>query len=329
MAVAEFLEVPERDAPAQFLMDWLELACLINIPSSITFAELINALDLDTDRDPSDPAEVDEFREQRFADVERELRARTHALNGAYPFILSADSLKLLLVDTLDAAHHSYIFSLILSHAVGSELVPKRYAPSEDELRIARELFQICSTVAAAGHTGGPSFSIGWPRTGADSFHAKLKYCWEHFRDGGVVEQPSPSTPLQLKDDGLDVLSFWLERDGGPSQGYLVGQVASGNNWKDKSAKPVVEILEKEWLSPPPAAEARPVTFIPFYIPESETRRTSIRHGYVMGRLRLARSVRIAIGLGGQGLKPIERIDEMPSIANWLAQRTATMRSIT
>jgi hypothetical protein len=299
---------------------------MMSDPSAVAISDLVEALDLDVDRDAADPSDIDQFREQAFSGISSELRRRTDALNGAYPFATSSDGLKLLLRADLQPAHHTYLFSLVLSHAIGSEWVPKRVAPSAREMRVARDLFQVCSTAAAAGHTGGPSFSIGWPRTHVEPFHEALKHAWSHFGDGGIVETPPDSIPEAVKDDGLDVLSFWLEKDGGPSRGYVVGQAASGRNWKSKSAKPVIDILKAEWLHPQPSSTAHPVTFIPFQVSPDEARRVTVNHGYVMSRLRLPRCVGIAFELNRLGVAPIERLDEFGRVAKWLARRIKSAR---
>ena len=57
------------------------------------------------------------------------------------------------------------------------------------------------------------------------------------FGDGTPVETPRPASPDQVKDDGIDVIAWQPSPDGLAGTHYLLGQSASGDNWKDKSIK--------------------------------------------------------------------------------------------
>jgi len=319
---------PPRDATISTMCDWVELATLLSMPAPVAVMELGQALDLDVDRDPADSEEIDQYQENLYLGIGVEIERRIEALGPAYPF--STNQGQLATSAALTEGQTAYVISLILSHCAKGGLLPKKFRPSDKQLREARELFQICSTIAAAGHTGGPSFSVGWsPKKGASNFHAKLRYAWPHFGDGEVVAKVQAGVPKMAKDEGIDVLAFWLEKDRGPSQGYLVGQVASGANWKDKSARGPAEILVKYWLHPQPATQGRTATFVPFDVSENEMRRQTVTHGYLLSRLRLPAKVVTALQLSDEGLKPIERIEHLSLVKEWIAVVLSQMRAAT
>lgn len=327
-SVVELLASPPRDATESVLVDWLELGALLAAPTAFAIMSLTQALDLDVDQDEEDIGEADAAKEALFQRIGNEIQRRSRLLQGAYAFEVSSDGRSFQVLESLSDAQYSYLVSLILSHCAKQGLLPVKLKPSAPQLIEARDLFQICSTVAAAGITEGPAFSLGHPRGGM-SYHAKLKESWAHFGDGGVVESIHPDVPPQHKDEGIDVLSFWKELDGGPSLGYLVGQVASGANWKEKSAHEAATILTKYWLHPQPVSNWHTMTFIPFDVPESELRRHSSYHGQIMSRLRLAPRLQSALRLAQEkGLSPIDRLADLGKVKAWVDSVLATMRQV-
>jgi hypothetical protein len=313
------LSIPESDAQPRQQADWLELAAFFSAARSAQLAELIDQEDLDRDQEPEDFGDLDQQLEDITSKVLAEIDRRSHDLGEAYPFGVSEDGLSLRLADQWNVGQAIYLFCLILSHAPQSELVPKSSAPTEAQLREARDLFQVCSTLAAAGKTQGPSFSIGWPRVDTSDFLAKLQEVWETYGDGVPHDKPLPGTPALLKDDEIDVISFWPERDGLPGHGYLAGQVASGNNWRTKSILPALNRF-KLWFKVPPAARAHAAIFIPFPVADDAMSRDTLSYGFVAHRSRLPELAGRAPGLSQAGVVPIERLDEIGRVYEWLAQ---------
>jgi hypothetical protein len=151
-----------------------------------------------------------------------------------------------------------------------------------------------------------------------DRLLEKLKEVWAHFGDGTPRDAPLPGTPKEIKDEGIDVIAWWPERDKQPGQGFLIGQVASGHNWKDKSVLPHLKRFLTEWFSIPRASMAHPALFIPFTVHDEDMRRTSSMHGYVVHRGRLARLAARGQALSDRGIAPIERLGELDRIQEWL-----------
>jgi hypothetical protein len=135
-----------------------------------------------------------------------------------------------------------------------------------------------------------------------------------------------PGTPDQIKDEGIDVIAWWPERDKQPGQGFLVGQVASGHDWKDKSIRPHLARFLNEWFCIQPVSLPHPTVFIPFTVHRDQMRRTSSMHGYVIHRGRLARFAARAPALVEQGIAPVERIDELHAIEGWLRAHLAALK---
>jgi len=281
--------------------------------------ELVNQQDLDRDREPDDFGDLDEQLEDIASQVLAEIDRRRRDLGEAYPFELSEDGWALRLAERWNVGQAVYLFCLVLSHAPHSELVPERSAPPEEQLREARDLFQVCSTLAAAGHTRGPAFSVGWPRVDDSRFLAKLQQAWSVYGDGALHDAPLPGAPPRLKDEEIDVISFWPERDGLPGHGYLAGQVASGNDWRTKSILPALNRF-KLWFKVQPAAAAHPAIFIPFPVPDDSMARDTLYYGYVAHRSRLPQLAGRAPALSREGIAPIERLDEIGRVYAWLAQ---------
>src|SRR5215208_7076533 len=107
MTSVPFLSTPEPDAQPGTQADWLELAAFFSRDGTALLTELVNQQDLDRDREPDDFGELEE---------------------------------------QWNVGQAVYLFCLVLSHAPQSELVPKGSAPPDDQLREARDLFQVCST---------------------------------------------------------------------------------------------------------------------------------------------------------------------------------------
>ena len=316
---------PDLGAPSEIQADWLELIAFLDPRGFAPVAELIGQQDPEWNQEVEDIGEADGALEDIAANAVAEIERRSHDLEGAYPFKMSEDGSSLILNQDWTSAQAIYLFSLIISHAVRSELLPAHFGPDDAELRTARDLFQVCATLAAAGHCNGPAYSIGWPRRDKTGFLEKLKEIWAHFGDGTVHDTPLPGTPDDLKDEGIDVIAWWPERDGQPGLGFLIGQVASGRNWKDKSVLPHLRRFLSEWFSNPPVSKAHSAIFIPFTVADDQMRRTSSMHGYVVHRGRLARLAGSAPALAEMGVAPIERLDEIDRVQSWLRDYKAAL----
>lgn len=213
----------------------------------------------------------------------------------------------------------------------------------------ARELFQVCATLAAAGFCGGPAFSVGWPRADSSAFLDKLREVYRHFGDGSVHATMPLGAPAHVKDDGVDVIAWQHTSDTGPRLGYFLGQAASGDNWEKKSLKGHAETFHGTWFSSPPPAP-RVGTIMPFCLtspsdlaapdddqPNHEdqqsiatlrgrNRRYALAHGELLYRHRVALFVAHGMTLHAKGVGPIERVDDLPQVIAYVQSFRETLR---
>jgi hypothetical protein len=313
------LTVPEIDSDVGLLADWLELRALFSLDGRAKIRELAAQEDLDWDQDEDAIDEADARLEDLATRLAAQISSRRTALPDAYPYTLSADGYDLqLLPDTSwNVGHTTYLFSLLLAHASSSDIVSGAVRPIKTALVAARDLFQICGTLAAAAHVQGPAFCFGFPRADASGFVAKIKEIWAKFKDGTPRDAPLSGSG-SAKDDGVDVVAWRPQPDGKPSTLYILAQVASGNNWDDKSIKPYIDLFHEEWFSVVPAADASPAIMIPFLLNTDEMRRAGRKHGLVLHRERLPQLAGDAVALAGRGVTPIERLGETEKLRQWI-----------
>lgn len=326
------LRAPDRRARADLLVDWLEFAAYYEEERHINPLELVEQLDIDTEGEDPDIEASDVYRDDLISQIGDEIDIRIRALAESYPFRLDRDT-GFFWFEPLDAhaeAQCTYLFSLILSHSNESDILVKEAMPSDSELRAARDLFQACATVAAAGRVRGHAFSIGWPRQGATDLLTALQSAWAHFNDGELHTVPPPSIPKTAKDDGIDILAFPIEPDGGRTGYFVVGQVASGHNWIGKSAGPVARMFVREWFHIPPVARAAPMTFIPFRLPldMNDTRRFFDDHEYIVHRTRLSSFAAAGLQLARDRTAFVDRSDDLAIVVDWVGRHRETVLSV-
>jgi hypothetical protein len=315
------LTIPDLDGPITVLADWLELRALFSEggePARVQ--ELCAQEDLEIDEDSeeidADDARLDDLAAQIGAEVDR----RRTALESAYPFSMSDEGDALSLRADKDWTHGeaTYLLSLLLAQASKSDIVSGVVAPLPADLIRARDIFQICGTLAAATHCQGPSFSFGFPRPDSSGFLEKVKQIWAIFGDGMPRDVALADSPEDVKDEGIDVVSWRPQPDKKPGTHYLLAQVASGNNWKNKSVVESIKLFHEEWFTVVPATPCEPAVIVPFFVEGAEMRRSTRTHGIVIDRGRLPRLAGKAAALAETGVAPIERLDEVDKVKEWV-----------
>ena len=192
---------------------------------------------------------------------------------------------------------------------------------------------QVCATIAAAGYVEGQAVSFGWPRPGRSSFSKALKAVYADFGDGAPRRKPLPAAPAKIKDGGIDVIAWRPSPDGLPGTHYLLGQVASGHNWKQKSVVEDSRLFHWAWFDIPPATERQHAIFIPFCLePEhgsiqaGDPRQALAEHiqfltvtfGVVFYRHRLVAFSARALALHEEGRIALARKDELAALGTWV-----------
>ena len=72
------------------------------------------------------------------------------------------------------------------------------------------------------------------PRPSGKDFLAALKAVYKEFGDGKPHEAARPGASKAVKDNGIDVIAWRRQADRLPGTHYLIGQVASGSNWREQ-----------------------------------------------------------------------------------------------
>lgn len=329
-----FGPAPPSSGGSHLLADWLELAAFSSPRLSIPVDEINSALEIEEDFEPEEILDEDNLAEARIQVAISAIEERRRVMRGSYPFDLSEGGYLLNLMEPWSSAGRaSYLLCLLLSHAGGDGFLAGGPLP---KLEPARDLFQASSTLCAAGACGGPAFSFGWPRPDKTRFHQKLLIVYRHFRDGKPYATPPPGSPPHIKDGGIDVIAWSHEPDGQPGTHYLLGQVASGQDWKEKSVRQALVPFHDFWFEYRPASTPDPAMFIPFCLPGTETADAShvdqedvydgeLRYlchllGRIFYRYRIPRHADRAVQLAEKGIAPIERLDAVQDIAAWVGE---------
>ena len=139
---------------------------------------------------------------------------------------------------------------------------------------------------------------------------------------------------MSPKDDEIDVIA-WRDTTNGLAgkSSYLLGQAASGWNWEDKSVKNAIEVFHWTWFEVIPTSTPLPAIFIPFCLEEprgrdgaftsqerlrSRMERLTKKFGILYYRYRLPRHAAQAKELADAGIGPIERLDEVHRLEEWV-----------
>jgi hypothetical protein len=314
------LAVPEIGAAPALLADWLELTAFLSAERKAHLNQLMSNQDLQWDTQVEDASVEDEILEDTASIAAGEIERRGEVLDGAYPFQMSVDGRFVVMNEEPECGvgYSIYLFCLIVDHAKQSQIVPVELTPTLEEMREARNLFQVCATLAAAGYCIGPAFSLGFPRPDGSGFLKKIAEIWRYFKDGKPREKPLAGS-ADVKDEGIDVVAWRPQRDSLPGTLYLLGQAASGHSWQGKSVKDHITVFHHEWFEITPATQATPALFVPEMLDEEDfLRRITRSHGQIFHRGRLPLDADRAPDLAKAGVGPIERIDDIADVKRWL-----------
>ncbi len=327
---------PPSATISHLLADWLELAAFSSSTGSVTVEDVNGALEIEEDFEPEEIHAEDDLREARVQATTSAILERLRVMDGTYPFRLSEDGhLFSLDPEWTTAGPATYLYCLLLSHITGEGILSKEALPAVEP---SRDLFQVCATLCAAGACRGPAFSFGWPRPDKTTFHQKLLEVFERFGDGRPYRKPPPGSPPQIKDGGIDVIAWSHEPDGRPGTFYLLGQAASGQDWKGKSVRQHMRPFHDFWFEYRPASTPSAALFIPFCFPVGQDTADQEDHfdqeeeyhregkylvdilGTIYYRYRIPRHAEHAVTLAERGVGPIERLDSVADLVCWVEE---------
>lgn len=299
--------------------DYLELTAFFSDQSRAFTKDLVNAREIGADEDYDDVDAEMTDREEIVSGAARRIDGRCRALGEAYPFVLDENGDVLTYIgQELSYGQAAYILSLILSNlkAVSPILNGSTVYPTDAEIVELRKYFQYFATAALAAEINGRAWSFGHPRPDKTNFHTKLSEIWSVFRDG--VIQPAIGVPENPKDDQIDVFAARIHPDGLPGFLLAAAQVATGNNWREKSLRHHLEkVFPSRWFGQQPVTMMLCYHIIPFTRPDDKFFDDCRELGNVLHRLRVPYRVAEAQGLHDQGIT-IEAFDQLTVAVDWV-----------
>jgi hypothetical protein len=164
---------------------------------------------------------------------------------------------------------------------------------------------------------------------------------YERFGDGTPVRKPRPAASKQVKDDGIDVIAWRDPIDGMPGTQYLLGQVASGEDWVDKSVVTDSKHFHKYWFEHQPACQHQDAMFMPFCLEPPEgiegftyegvlkdhIQSLSYRHGNIFYRYKVAKYAGDGLRMYREGQHAIERVTDFPKMSRWVNHYRKRLRA--
>jgi len=321
------VNTPPLDAGTAVLADWLELTAFFDIRTRARMDDIDNAFAIQDQEAANDDGEADAAREDRRARIEAEIAERTARLADTYPFELSSDGEELLLKPRQQLSNAAfYLLCLIFSHATKSAILEK--TPSARALALARRRhFQILSTLAVAGHIGGPALSFGWPRKGGETIVQAIERACLLSGAGTVRNPPGPVASKFAKDGGIDVIAWRpAVNDAPPPAEMCFGQAASGHGWRDKNAPDEIpDFYESFYLDRPPTNTVG-VTIIPFRLQPDDHATYGYRHGHILDRLRTPRAALEGLQLARRYGVIVDDVEDVGILGRWILNYRSQVR---
>lgn len=333
------LSIPDETFHRATVADWVEFKAVASSQGRIGFGTLISAMAL-TENEQHEIIDDENKREEALVEMaQNEIIRRHQAIGDDYPFRIDDKGHALHLTNPVTTVGAIYLFCLFLSHSFNRVIVPKELAP--EVTNKIRDLFQACATVAAGGFVEGPAISFGWPRPEGEGFLTALHRVYAKFGDGRPHSTPRPAAPARVKDNGIDVIAWKRTRDTLPCTLYLVAQVASGADWKDKSVVTDRMHFHEYWFTHRPASQSHDAMFMPFELePEDPKNGTPYEEvlkdymssqGYRFGTLfyrdRIVQHAARGLQLIAEGEADIERHHDLVLVTKWVDEYTARLRA--
>lgn len=331
--------IPDRTAHVTKFADWLEFGAIQSPNGRIGFSTLVSASDISTEEQSEDISDEEIWEDELVLAAQNEIIARAKCVGPDYPFAIDEHGNFLALADPITPIGSVYLFCLFLSHVTDRTIIPAALAPPVNNR--VRDLFQACATIAAAGYVQGYAVSFGWPRPDDTDFLAALHRTYSLVGDGLPHAEPRPAAPPQAKDEGIDVIAWRPSPDGLPGMTYLLGQTASGDNWKDKSVKDDAKLFHEYWFERRPGSRHQDAMFMPFCLEPKRSRedasqqeilvdhmqRLTSKFGLLFYRYRMASFGAVGLAVHRAGQMVVERVDDLPHVEIWVQEYSTTLRA--
>jgi hypothetical protein len=336
----KLISAPSTEDHPTVLADWLEMLAIASPERQSNILSLAEVRDITQDTEAEDVADFDAGNDAIISRVTTELEHRIKLLNSAYPFRINEAGSLLKMQNGLGTGATIYLFCLLMSHVSNSSLL-ERFDLST-EAQTGRDIFQICATLSAAGFCEGAAVSFGWPRLDRTTFAEKLVQTYTTFGDGRPRAVPEPGAPEHIKDGGIDVIAWRPPRDRLPGTIYLLGQVASGHRWQDKSVLKDIDTFHWAWFEVQPTSQSIGAMFVPFCITDtgesagdfaeqelliSKMQFITKEFGNFLYRYRLPFFADRVARLNAEGVTPIEGFSEVGRIIEWVNAFSARLEA--
>ena len=203
--------------------------------------------------------------------------------------------------------------------------------------------FQICACLAAGGFLSGHVSSFGFPRATGDAFLPALRNVFLRFGLGTVRAEIPDGLPQQLKDGGIDLIAWRDFPDQMAGKLYLLGQTASGSNWKSKSIVEYLPQFHGSWFTEFPAWHNTPAMFIPFPLqheldePKRDPFITALkrcswheerRFGIIFDRIRIPHLANLCLNSPPESRQIVESADKVDDVRGWVDRTIALFRPL-
>jgi hypothetical protein len=324
------LSIPDETVHRTKVADWLELEAVASADGRVGFGTLIAASAMAEDQPPEDMADEDIKEDGLVLSVQAEIARRRKNIGDDYPFHIDDNGRAMQFMTPVSKAGSVYLFCLFLSHAFDRTIVPKSLAPRVTNK--TRDLFQACATVAAGGYVQGASISFGFPRPDGATFLKALHRVYKLFGDGTPRKRPRAAAAKTIKDNGIDIIAWRRSIDNLPCTLYMIGQVASGEDWIEKSVVTDQQHFHKYWFTEVPGSQPTDAMFMPFGLepedPEDGTpyeevlkdhmQSVGYKYGTLFYRDRVAKHLADGLQLVEAGENEIERIPDLEKVVRWV-----------
>lgn len=324
---ALYVVAPALNTPVHDLVDWLELSSFFNEYGTARLDDIISSLNEQAEEQEEDIGRLHVQIDSLVADIEDEIRFRENSCIDCYPFLLSENAEEMTLKP--DYTNNKYVFYLVClltSHIPTDGLYDFKVDESiVNQLR--NGVFQTISTLAMAGLTPGIAISVGWPRPSNQSILDVLQTGQQLGSGYQVRKEIGVFAPRNVKDGGVDVIS-WTDSDRCPPSIIYYAQVASGKNWRGKPVTHYIEAFEDNFFEYRPRGNRAQATLIPFrVIDNSIWMNEHVAHGTLLDRTRLPYYANTGLTLAEKYNK-IDEVNNLPAVTTWVSDFKSFVASI-